>query len=104
MTPTVLGSTNIIINNTQVNNASTTPESLVEAINGAGITGVGAKVDANGRVKIYSDGTSSTDGTTTDGAILTPRRSGQISTDCITAGYYKEPSYKLHTVRSWRFN
>jgi hypothetical protein len=106
LTPTVLGSTNIIINNTQVNNASTTPESLVEAINGAGITGVGAKVDANGRVKIYSDGTSSTDGTTTDGAILIQEGSGQILTDLgITAGYYKAPELQISahsSVPLWR--
>ena len=55
LTPTVIDQTNLVINNTQVNNGGTTPESLVQAINGAGITGVGAKVDANGRIKIYSD-------------------------------------------------
>ncbi len=96
LTPSTLGATNIVINGTQVNNASTTPTSLVTAINGAGITGVGAKLDANDRVKIYSDGTASSDGTTTDGAILIAEGTGTILTDLgITAGYYHSPETQI---------
>jgi len=106
LTPSALGSTNVIINNTQVNNAGSTPATFVEAINDAAIPGVGAKLDANDRVKIYSDGTSSTDGTTTDGAILIEEGSGQILTDLgITAGYFHSPELQISahsSVPLWR--
>jgi len=106
LTPSALGSTNVIINNTQVNNAGATPATFVQAINDASIPGVGAKLDSNDRVKIYSDGTSSTDGTTTDGAILIEEGSGTILTDLgIDAGYYHSPEVQISahsSVPLWR--
>jgi len=96
----------IIINNQTVSNSGGTVDTLCQSINAAGITGVGAKVTTSGRLEIYTDGTASTDGSTTDNAILIAEGTGSYLTDLgIVAGYYAGVELQIsgHTkVPQWK--
>ena len=68
--PTLTNGQTIIINGTTTTIGGTAVADMVTAINGAGITGVTAK-SADGKLYIYSDGPTTTDGSTDDdGAIV----------------------------------
>jgi len=97
----------ININGTSVTLSGTTVSALANAINGASITGVGAKVTTTGILEIYTDGTSSSDGTTDDGAIIIEDLAGgTIKADVgITATYYTSPAVQVSkhsSVPTWK--
>ena len=109
LTPSAIDNANIIINGTDVNIGGTTPDDLVQSINHYNIPGVGAKLDANNRVKIYSDGTSAIttpDSTLSEGGILIEEGSGNVLTQLgITAGYFSNPELQISAhskVPLWR--
>ena len=91
--PTLVNGETIIINGTTVTLSGTTVADMVTAITGAGITGVTA-ASVDGKLYLYSDGTSTTDGSTDDdGAIvLTAGVTGDLLDDLgMTAGTYYAP-------------
>ena len=104
--PTIQGSTanatltnghTIVINQTTVTLSGTTMANLATSINDAGITGVTAGV-VDGKIYIYSDGSSTTDGSTDDdGAIaISAGASGTLLADIgITAGTYYAPALEI---------
>ena len=99
--PTLTNGQTIIINGTTVTISGTTVSAMETAIDAAGITGVTSAV-IDGKLEIYSNGTSTTDGSTDeDGAIqISAGASGSLLTDLgITAGTYYAPAFviKPHT-------
>ena len=95
--PTLTNGQTIIINGTTVTLAGTTVANLKTNIDAAGITGVTAQV-VDGKIYIYSDGSSTTDGSTDDdGAIaITAGASGTLLADVgITAGTYYAPALEI---------
>ena len=105
--PTLGNGQGLVINGTSVTLSGTTVSALAQAINGAAITGVGAKVTTTGIIEIYSDGTSSSDGTTDDGAIIIEDLSGgTIKADTgITATYYPGMAVQISrhsSVPTWK--
>jgi len=112
LTPSSVDESNIVINNTQVNVpvGEGTVSGLAEAINNAGITGVGAKADSNNRLTIYTDGTTSllggSDSTTGDGGLIIEEGAGTILTQVgITAGHYHGPETQISAhskIPLWR--
>ena len=97
--PTLTSSQSILINGTtvQLGNTDTTVAQMVTVINGAGITGVTAK-SVDGKLYIYSDGSSTTDGSTDDdGAIvLQAGATGTLLSDLgLTAGTYYAPALSI---------
>ena len=95
--PTLTDAQTIIINGTTVAISGTTVADMVTAINGAGITGVTAK-SVDGKLNIYSDGSSTTDGSTDDdGAIvLQTGATGTLLADLgLTAGTYYAPALEI---------
>ena len=95
--PTLVNSETIIINGTTVQISGTAVADMVTAITLAGITGVSAKV-VDGKLNIYSDGSSTTDGSTDDdGAInITAGQTGTLLGDLgITAGTYYAPAFEI---------
>ena len=95
--PTLTNGQTIIINGTTVILAGTTVANLKTNIDAAGITGVTAQV-VDGKIYIYSDGSSTTDGSTDDdGAIaITAGASGTLLADVgITAGTYYAPALEI---------
>ena len=100
--PTLTNSQTIVINGSTVTLSGTDVAAMVLAITGAGITGVTAKV-VDGKLNIYSDGSSTTDGSTDDdGAInITAGATGTLLADLgITAGTYYAPAFEIapHTA------
>ena len=105
--PTLGSGQGLVINGTSVTLSGTTNSALAQAINGAAINGVGAKVTTTGIIEIYSDGTSSSDGTTDDGAIIIEDLSGgTIKSDTgITATYYPGMAVQISrhsSVPTWK--
>ena len=105
--PTLGNGQAIAINGTSVTLSGTTVAALAQAINGAAIQGVGAKVTSTGILEIYSDGTSSSDGTTDDGAvIIEDLAGGSIKADTgITATYYSGIATQISrhsSVPTWK--
>ena len=105
--PTLGNGQAISINGTSVTLSGTTVSALAQAINGAAIQGVGAKVTSTGILEIYSDGTSSSDGTTDDGAvIIEDLAGGSIKADTgITATYYSGVATQISkhsSVPTWK--
>jgi len=105
--PTLLNGQALIINGTSVVLSGTTNTALANAINGASIQGVGAKVTTTGVLEIYSDGTSSSDGTTDDGAIVIEDATGStLKTQTgITATYYSGMAVQISkhsNVPTWK--
>ena len=95
--PTLTNGQTIIINGTTVTLSGTTVANLKTNIDAAGITGVTAQV-VDGKIYIYSDGSSTTDGSTDDdGAIaITAGASGTLLADVgITAGTYYAPALEI---------
>ena len=95
--PTLTNAQTIVINGTTVTLTGTAVADMVTAITGAGITGVTAKV-VDGKLNIYSDGSSTTDGSTDDdGAInITAGATGTLLADLgITAGTYYAPAFEI---------
>ena len=109
LTPTTVDTASLVINNTQVNIVTGTVSGVAEAINAAGITGVGAK-DVAGRLEIYTDATTSilggADSTTGDGGLIIAEGSGlSLSQLGITAGHYHGPETQISahsTVPLWK--
>ena len=109
--PTIQGSTanptlstgqSIIINGSTVSISGTSVANMVTAITNAAITGVSAK-SVDGKLYIYSDGSSTTDGSTDDdGAIsIAAGQTGTLLADLgITAGTYFAPALEIapHTA------
>jgi hypothetical protein len=105
--PTLGNGQAININGTSVTLSGTTVAALAQAINGAAIQGVGAKVTSTSILEIYSDGTSSSDGTTDDGAIIIEDLAGgSIKADVgITATYYSGVATQISkhsSVPTWK--
>ena len=105
--PTLNNGQALVINGTSVTLSGTTNSALAQAINGAAIQGVGAKVTSTGVLEIYTDGTSSSDGTTDDGAIIIEDLGGgTIKADAgITATYYPSPATQISrhsNVPQWK--
>ena len=105
--PTLGNGQGIVINGTSVTLSGTTVAALAQAINGAAIQGVGAKVTSTGILEIYSDGTSSSDGTTDDGAvIIEDLAGGSLKADTgITATYYSGVATQISrhsSVPTWK--
>ena len=97
----------IEINGTPVTVSGTSVSDVATAINAAAITGVAAKVTAGGILEIYTDGTSQTDGTTDDGAIIIADATGdQICDELgIVESYYKGPEVQISkhsSVPTWK--
>ena len=95
--PTLTNAQTIIINGTTVAVSGTTVADMVTAITGAGITGVTA-ASVDGKLYLYSDGTSTTDGSTDDDGAIDIRAgaSGTLLADLgITAGVYYAPSLQI---------
>ncbi len=95
--PTLTTSQTIIINGTTVTISGTAVSDMETAIDDAGITGVSAGV-TDGKLYIYSDGSSTTDGSTDDdGAIvISAGASGTLLSDLgITAGTYYAPALEI---------
>jgi len=97
----------IIINGTSVTLSGTTVSALATAINSASITGVAAKVTTAGILEIYTDGTSSTDGTTDDGGIVIADAVGDTICDDlgIVETYYAGPEVQISkhsSVPTWK--
>ena len=95
--PTLTNAETIILNGTTVATSGTGVADMVSAINLAGITGVTAKA-VDGKLYIYSDGSSTTDGSTDDdGAIVVAAgASGTLLGDLgLTAGTYYAPSLEI---------
>ncbi|MBR20774.1 MAG: hypothetical protein CMA64_11630 [Euryarchaeota archaeon] len=105
--PTLVSAQTIVINGTTVSISGTTVSAMETAIDAAGITGVSSAV-IDGKLNIYSDGTSTTDGSTDDdGAIaISAGASGTLLADLgITAGTYYAPALEIkpHTsVPEWK--
>ena len=100
--PTLTNGQTIIINGTTVTLSGTDVAAMVLAITGAAITGVSAK-SVDGKLNIYSDGSSTTDGSTDDdGAIsIAAGQTGTLLADLgITAGTYYAPALEIapHTA------
>jgi len=100
--PTLTNGQTIIINGTTVTLSGTDVAAMVLAITGAAITGVSAK-SVDGKLNIYSDGSSTTDGSTDDdGAIsIAAGQTGTLLADLgITAGTYFAPALEIapHTA------
>jgi hypothetical protein len=92
--PTLTDAETIVINTTStVAISGTTVADMVTAINGAGITGVTAKA-VDGKLYIYGDSTSQSDGSTTDGAVkIAAGATGTLLADLdIDAGTYYVPA------------
>ena len=105
--PTLGNGQAIVINGTSVTLSGTTVAALAQAINGAVIQGVGAKATSTNILEIYSDGTSSSDGTTDDGAvIIEDLAGGSIKADAgITATYYSGVATQISrhsSVPTWK--
>ena len=105
--PTLSNGQGLVINGTSVTLSGTTVTALANAINGASITGVGAKVTSTGILEIYSDGTSTSDGTTDDGAIVIEDLVGStLKADTgITATYYSGAAVQISkhsNVPTWK--
>ena len=97
----------IVINGTSVTLSGTTPAALAQAINGEGIQGIGAKATSTGILEIYTDGTSSSDATTDDGAIyIQDAVGGTLCDDLgITETYYAGPATQISkhsSVPTWK--
>jgi len=95
--PTLTDGQTIILNGTTIAISGTTVADMVTAINGAGVTGVTAK-SVDGKLYIYSDGSSTTDGSTDeDGAIVAQAgATGTLLTDLgITAKTYYAPALQI---------
>jgi len=95
------------INGTPVTLSGTTVSDLATGINAAAITGVAAKVTAGGILEIYTDGTSSTDNTTDDGAIIIADATGDSICDDlgIVETYYAGPEVQISkhsSVPTWK--
>jgi len=103
--PTLTSGNTIDINTSTVTLTGTDLATLASDINGAGITGVTAAVVA-GKIEIYADSTSASDGVTADGAVDLQNNTGTILTDAgLTAGLYYAPAVaqSAHTVvPQWR--
>ena len=100
--PTLTSGQTIVINGTTVAISGTTVAAMETAIDGAGITGVSASV-VDGKINIFSDGSSTTDGSTDDdGAInITAGATGTLLADLgITAGTFYAPAFEIapHTA------
>jgi hypothetical protein len=105
--PTLSSGHAVNINGTAVTISGTTVSDLATAINAASITGVAAKVTAGGILEIYTDGTSSTDGTTDDGAIIIADATGDNICDTlgIVETYYAGPEVQISkhsSVPTWK--
>ena len=95
--PTLTNGQTIIINGTTVSISGTTVSAMETAIDSAGITGITSAV-VDGKLEIYSNGTSTTDGSTDeDGAIqISAGASGTLLADLgITAGTYYAPQFVI---------
>ena len=95
--PTLTNGQTIIINGTTVTLSGTTVSAMETAIDNAGITGVSSAV-IDGKINIYSDGSSTTDGSTDDdGAIvISAGNTGTLLADLgITAGTYYAPALEI---------
>jgi len=91
--PTLTSGQTIIVNGTTVTLSGTTVANMVSTITSAGITGVTAK-SVDGKFNLFSDGSSTTDGSTDDdGAIVVAAgASGSLLADLgLTAGTYYAP-------------
>ena len=105
--PTLSSGHAININGTLVTLSGTTVSALASGINAASITGVAAKVTAGGILEIYTDGTSSTDNTTDDGAIIISDATGDSICDDlgIVETYYAGPEVQISkhsSVPTWK--
>jgi hypothetical protein len=105
--PTLGNGQGVDINGTSVTISGTTVSDFANAINGASIDGVGAKVTSTGVLEIYTDGTSKSDGTTDDGAIIINDLAGStLKTDAgITGTYYTSPAVQISkhsSVPQWK--
>ena len=112
-TNTVSGATLTQGNTIEINGVSVnvpvgeTLLSLVNAINGVGIAGVSAKVDASNRFVLSGDSAATSDGSTADGGINIGSGStaGLLTTLGVTTGVYLTPALQQSpnfTVPRWR--
>lgn len=112
-TNTVSGATLTQGNTIEINGVSVnvpvgeTLLSLVGAINGVGIAGVSAKVDASNRFVLSGDSAATSDGSTADGGINIGSGStaGLLTTLGVTTGVYLTPALQQSpnfTVPRWR--
>ena len=99
----------IVINGVSVAVPSTqTLQSLVDAINGIGISGVTASVDSSNRFVIYADSEATSDGSSFDGGsinIESGSTAGLLSTLGVVSGIYSAPALQQspnYTVPRWR--
>lgn len=99
----------IEINGVSVNvPAGETLQSLVDAINGVGIAGVSAEVDASNRFVLYGDSAATADGSTADGGIISigaGSTAGLLTALGITASAFLTPALQQSpnfTVPRWR--
>lgn len=103
--PTVTATESIEINGTVVTMTGTTITTVASDINSASITGVTAAV-VSGRLEIYIDDRSASDGSTVDGAMSIADDSGTVLDDLgITADTYFRPAVQQspHTsVPTWK--
>ena len=100
--PTLTDQETIIINGSTVTLSGTTVSDMATSITGAGITGVSAKV-VDSKLNIYSDGSSTTDGSTDDDGAIDLRAgvTGDLLDDLgLTAGVYYAPALEIapHTA------
>lgn len=103
--PTITATQTFSINGTLVTSSGTTVTSLASDINLLAITGITAAA-VNGRLEIYTDGTSTNDGGTTLNVITITVGTGTILTDIgVTAATYWGPVLDFDThvnVPRWR--
>jgi hypothetical protein len=95
--PVLTSGQTVIINGTTVAISGVNVAAMETAIDGAGITGVTSEV-VDGKLYVYSDGSSTTDGSTDDdGAIaITAGATGTLLADLgITAGTYYAPALEI---------
>ena len=97
----------LVINGTAVTVSGSNVSDVASAINSASINGVAAEVTAGGILEIYTDGTSSSDGTTDDGAIIIADAVGDNICDTlgITETYYAGPEVQISkhsSVPTWK--
>lgn len=113
-TNTVPGATLTQGNTIEINGISVnvppgeTLQSLVDAINGVGIAGVSAEVDASNRFVLYGDSATASDGSTADGGIISigaGSTAGLLTALGIAADVFLTPALQQSpnfTVPRWR--